>query len=131
MELSCDNGIAVIWQGSAMSGQCPSDTVSENNTITVLLAASTVGDTTTCGNFTSNVTDLSPGVIMGTQIVTASLTFVADVSLNDTIVQCEDNEPTNTLEINQLLHLPGTNLWCMYSCFCMTTTLIQQPPPQH
>ena len=40
------------------------------------------GSTTTCGNFTANVTGLTPSPVQGLNIVAVSLTFRADVSLN-------------------------------------------------
>ncbi len=103
MELSCRDVAVVIWQGSAFTGQCPN----ESDTITVLSAQAVVGSTTTCGNFTANVTDLTPSAVQGVNIVDVNLTFRAGVSLNGTTVQCEDANPNNGLLVNKLLDIPG------------------------
>ncbi len=97
MELSCTDTAAVIWQSSAFTGQCPN----ESDTITVLAAQAVVGSTTTCGNFTANVTGLTPSPVQGLNIVAVSLTFRADVSLNGTTVQCEDTNPNDALLVKQ------------------------------
>ncbi len=112
MELSCTDTAAVIWQGSAFTGQCPS----ESDTITVLAAQAVVGSITTCGNFTANVTDLTPSpTVPGLNIVDVSVTFRADVSLNGTTVQCEDANPNNDLLVNKLLDIPGIlGLYAVY-----------------
>ena len=102
MDISCaDDGI-IIWQGSALSGQCPPD-----NEIAMLQNGAVVGDNTTCGRFTSTVTDIIPGSREGLFVVTANLTFVANTSMNGTTVQCEDGDLNNVLEVDQLLIIPG------------------------
>ena len=103
MELSCTDTAAVIWQGSAFTRQCPN----ESDTITVIAAQAVVGSTTTCGNFTANVTGLTPSPVQGLNIVAVSLTFRADVSLNRTTVQCEDANRNDALLVNKLLDIPG------------------------
>ena len=107
VELSCSDPVVVIWKGTAFTGQCPS----ESDTIAVLSAEAVVGNTTTCGNFTTTVTSLTPGTF-GATIVDVSLTFRADVSLNRTTVHCEDSDPTNVLELNRLLDVPGIASVC-------------------
>ena len=111
VELVCRDVAAVIWQGSAFTGQCPNN---ESDTITVIAAQAVIGSTMTCGNFTANVTDLTPSFIPGLNIVGVSLTFRADVSLNGTTVQCDDADPTNSLEVDKLLDIPG-NLF-LFAC---------------
>ncbi len=102
VDLSCEDATIVIWQGSALSGQCPPD-----NSIRVLTSSAVVGDNNTCGRFTSTVTDVRQGTVPGIFIVTATLTLVANASLNGTTVQCEDIDGNNALEIDQLLDIPG------------------------
>ncbi len=109
MELSCTDPLVVIWKGTAFTGQC----TSENDTITVTAAEAVVGNTTTCGNLTATVSSLTPGNFGA--VVGVSLTFVADVSLNGTTVECEDGDPTNALEINQLLDVPGIDFCLHYT----------------
>ncbi|XP_064393507.1 uncharacterized protein LOC135340988 isoform X1 [Halichondria panicea] len=104
VELSCTDTAAVIWQGSAFTGQCPN----ESDTIIVIAAQAVVGSTTTCGIFTANVTGLTPSAVQGVNIVDVSLTFRADVSLNGTTVQCEDANPNDALLVNELLDIPAT-----------------------
>ncbi len=94
----------MTWQGTAFTGQCPN----ESDTITVAAAQAVVGSTTTCGIFIANVSHLNPSAsVPGVNIAIVSLTFRADVSLNGTTVQCEDIDLQNTLEVDELLDIPG------------------------
>ncbi len=103
----------MTWQGTAFTGQCPN----ESDTITVAAAQAVVGNTTTCGIFIANVSDLTPSTVPGVNIVIVSLTFRADVSLNWTTVQCEDIDLQNTLEVDELLDIPGNPLLAQYNYY--------------
>lgn len=115
--LSCSDPLVVIWKGTAFTGQC----LSENDTIAVLAAEAVVGNTTTCGKFTATVISSTPGDFGN--IVDVSLTFEADVSLNGTTVECEDGDPTNAIEINQLLDVPGIYFCLHEDCIITQKTI--------
>ena len=109
VEFFCRDVLLVKWQGSAFTGRCPN----ESDTITIMptqLSQSDVGNTTTCGIFTANITSLTETPIVNIFAVVVSLSFTATPTLNGTTVQCEDLDSGNQLEVDELLIVPGMKM---------------------
>ena len=82
---SCTTELTHVWSGSALAGQCP--TASPSNEI-VLTTALNVGDTVTCGIFTANITNIA--TIMGNILLSSTISFTASSDLDGTTVVCRD-----------------------------------------
>ena len=89
---SCTTELTHTWSGSALAGQCPSSNPIINDVITVTTALSE-GDTVPCGIFTANVTNITP-MMGGNTLLSSTISFIANSSLEGTEVVCADGTPT-------------------------------------
>ena len=84
---SCTTELTHTWSGTALDGQCPSGNPVTNDVI-VLSSALSVGDTVPCGIFTANVTNITTPMMGGNALLSSTISFIANSSLDGTEVVC-------------------------------------------
>ena len=99
---TCTTAEAVIWTGTLFDGQCPSNRPVPDSIIIQGLTEANISGTILCGRYDVVITNVEmvadplPEVI-----VTSSLTFFADVTLNGSTVRCRTSGigifPVNTV----------------------------------
>ena len=104
VSISCTTTTLLIWQGSALTGQC-----NENNILLYSLTVENISDTFVCGDFTATLTNLTSMTIGTTTqvILVSSLAVTATPSLDGTTITC--NNLLNTIE-NVQLTVPGMSV---------------------
>lgn len=91
MSVQCESSFQ-LWGGSALSGQCPTDS-NVINFNTNNITTNNIGDTFTCGVFyatINNITNQTVGAIT-TNNVSSTLSFSATPSLDGTDIVCFTN----------------------------------------
>ena len=106
MSISCTRESLLIWQGSALNGQCNGNNIAlEANSLTV----ENISDTFVCGDFTATLTNLtSITVVTTTQVLlVTSLAVTATPSLDGTTITCSNG--VSNIE-NVQLTVPGMSV---------------------
>ena len=103
VSISCTRESLLIWQGSALNGQC-----NENNIFleAYSLTVENISDTFVCGDFTATLTNLTSITVGSTTFVTlfSSLAVTATPSLDGTTITCS-NGASNVENVQ--LTVPG------------------------
>ncbi len=110
--IDCTAATPVIWDGTAFNEQCP------NSNRILLQTNANVGEISSCGVFTVNVTgvnrdiDSITGDVLFTEI-DSSLSFNAQPSLNGSIITCRIG---SNLNVNVQLLIPGETVTITLAC---------------
>ena len=89
VSISCSRTPVLIWQGSALNGQCNGNNILlEASSLTV----ENISDTFVCGDFTATLTNLTSTSIGQSTFVTlvSSLAVTATPSLDGTTITCSN-----------------------------------------